>query len=161
MLLVTLKHKQDISHLWHRWTHEWISPPTPGASLIAQLVKNPPAKQESWVRFPGQEDPLEKEKATHSSILAWRIPWTMEVHGVANSQTRLSDFHFHQHLGFPGDASGRICLLIQEMQQMWVQSLGREGPLEEGMATHSSILAWRIPRTEEPGGLQSDAAEVT
>ena len=85
----------------------------------------------------------------------------MEVHGVANSQTRLSDFHFHQHLGFPGGANGRICLLIQEMQQMWVQSLGREDPLEEGMATHSSILSWRIPRTEEPGGLQSDAAEVT
>ena len=38
---------------------------------------------------------------------------------------------------------------------MWVQSLGHEGPLEEGMATHSSILAWRIPWTEEPGGLQS------
>ena len=38
---------------------------------------------------------------------------------------------------------------------MWVRSLGREDPLEEGMATHSSILAWRIPRTEEPGGLQS------
>ena len=38
---------------------------------------------------------------------------------------------------------------------MWVQSLGQEDPLEEGMATHSSILAWRIPWTEEPGGLQS------
>ena len=38
---------------------------------------------------------------------------------------------------------------------MWVPSLGREGPLEEGKATHSSILAWRIPRAEEPGGLQS------
>ena len=38
---------------------------------------------------------------------------------------------------------------------MWVQSLGREDPLEEGMATHSSILVWRIPWTEEPGGLQS------
>ena len=38
---------------------------------------------------------------------------------------------------------------------MWVQSLGWEDPLEEGMATHSNILAWRIPRTEEPGGLQS------
>ena len=38
---------------------------------------------------------------------------------------------------------------------MWVPSLSREDPLEEGMATHSSILAWRIPRTEEPGGLQS------
>ena len=41
------------------------------------------------------------------------------------------------------------------MQKAWVQSLGREDPLEEGIATHSSILAWRIPPTEEPGGLQS------
>ena len=41
---------------------------------------------------------------------------------------------------------------------MWVRSLGREDPLEEGMATHSSILAWRIPWTEEPGGLQSMGA---
>ena len=39
--------------------------------------------------------------------------------------------------------------------ETWVQSLGGEDPLKEGMATHSSILAWRIPRTEEPGGLQS------
>ena len=45
------------------------------ASLIAQLVKNPPAMQETLVRFLGQEDPLEKGKANHSSILAWRIPW--------------------------------------------------------------------------------------
>ena len=44
---------------------------------------------------------------------------------------------------------------IQEMQETQVRSLGREDPLEEGMATHSSILAWRIPWTEEPGGLQS------
>ena len=41
------------------------------------------------------------------------------------------------------------------MQETWVQSLGQEDPLEEEMATHSSILAWRIPWTEEPGGLQS------
>ena len=41
------------------------------------------------------------------------------------------------------------------MQETWVRTLGWEDPLEEGMATHSSILAWRIPRTEEPGGLQS------
>ena len=39
--------------------------------------------------------------------------------------------------------------------EMWVQSLGQEDPLKKGMATHSSILAWRIPWTEEPGGLQS------
>ena len=45
-------------------------------SLIAQLVKNLSATLETWVCFLGQEDPLEKEMATHSSILAWRIPWT-------------------------------------------------------------------------------------
>ena len=58
------------------------------ASLIAQLVKNPPAVQETLVQFLGQEDPLEKEIATHSDILAWRIPmdsgaWQATVHGVA------------------------------------------------------------------------------
>ena len=40
--------------------------------------------------------------------------------------------------------------------ERWIQALGQEGPLEEEVATHSSILAWRIPRTEEPGGLQAD-----
>ena len=47
------------------------------ASLVAQLVKNPPAMRETWVRSLGWEDSLEKGKATHSSILAWRIPWTV------------------------------------------------------------------------------------
>ena len=44
---------------------------------------------------------------------------------------------------------------MQETKETWIQSLGREDPLEKGMATHSSILAWRISWTEEPGGLQS------
>ena len=44
---------------------------------------------------------------------------------------------------------------LPEMQETWVRSLGQRDPLEEEMATHSSILAWRIPWTEEPGGLQS------
>ena len=48
-----------------------------GASLVAQLVKNLPAMQETWFQSLGWEDPLEKGKATHSSILAWRIPWTV------------------------------------------------------------------------------------
>ena len=47
------------------------------ASLITQLVKNPPAMQETLVRFLDQEDPLKKGQGTHSSILAWRIPWTV------------------------------------------------------------------------------------
>ena len=67
------------------------------ASLVAQLVKNPPAMRETWDQSLGWEDPLEKGKATHSSILVWRSPWTT-VHGAANSRTQLSDFQFHFHL---------------------------------------------------------------
>ena len=63
---------------------------------MAQMVKNPPAMQETWVRSLGWEDPLEEGMATHSCILAWRIPmnrgaWQAIVHGVAKSQTRLND----------------------------------------------------------------------
>ena len=47
-------------------------------SLIAQLVKNPPAMRETWIRSLGWDDPLEKGIATYSSVLAWRIPWTEE-----------------------------------------------------------------------------------
>ena len=62
------------------------------ASLVAQLVNNPPAMQETWVRSLGWEDPLEQGMATHFSILAWRIPmdrgaWGATVHGVAKSWT--------------------------------------------------------------------------
>ena len=50
-----------------------------GAYLVVQMVKNPPAMQETWVWSLGQKDPLEKDLATHSSILAWKIPWTEET----------------------------------------------------------------------------------
>ena len=68
------------------------------ASFVAQLVTDPPAMQEIWVRSLGWEDPLEKGKVTQSSILAWRIPWT--VHGVTKSQAQLSYFHFHFNFYF-------------------------------------------------------------
>ena len=70
------------------------------ASLVAQTVKRLPAMQETQVQSLGREDPLEKEMAMHSSILAWKTPWTEEpgrlhtVRGVAKSRTRLSDFTF-------------------------------------------------------------------
>ena len=62
------------------------------ASLVAQLVKNPPVMWETWVRSLGCEDPVEKEMVTHSSVLSWRIPWTEEsggliVRGVEKSWT--------------------------------------------------------------------------
>ena len=52
------------------------------SSLVAQRLKRLPAMQETWVRSLGQEDPLEKEMATHFSILAWRIPWAEEPDGL-------------------------------------------------------------------------------
>ena len=61
------------------------------ASLVAQLVKNLPAVQETRVRFQGLEDPLEKEMATHSSILAWRIPWIEEPGGLQSMGLQESD----------------------------------------------------------------------
>ena len=61
---------------------------------MAQLVKNPPAMQETWVGSLGWEDPLEKGNAAHSSIPAWRIPWAVQSMGH-RSRTQLSEFHFH------------------------------------------------------------------
>ena len=56
-----------------------------GASLVAQMVKNLPTMWETWVRSLGLKDPLEKETETHSSILAWRIPWTEELCGLQST----------------------------------------------------------------------------
>ena len=78
-----------------------------GASLVAQRLKHLPAMQETWVSSLSQEAPLEKEMATHSRILAWRIPWTAEPHGQQSlvgysprgrkesDTTERPHFHFH------------------------------------------------------------------
>ncbi|KAB0362102.1 hypothetical protein FD754_006258 [Muntiacus muntjak] len=94
---------------------------------------------ETGVRSLGWEDPLEKEMATSSSILAWRIPWTEDPvkghiqHKEAELSPPTSEFIF-------GLVSSllRICLPTQETQEMWVRYLDREDPLEEAMATHPS-----------------------
>ena len=65
---VSQKEKHQYSILTHIWT-----------SLVAQMVKRLPTMWETWVRTLGQEDPLEKEMATHSSTLAWKIQWTEEL----------------------------------------------------------------------------------
>ena len=86
--------------------------------------------------------------ATHSSILSWEIPWTEEPGGL-------------QSMGSQRIGQDWASLVVQRLKhlpamwQTWVQSLGWEDPLEKEMETHSSILAWKIPWTEEPGGLQS------
>ena len=82
---------------WMGWgavesVSRFTSIPAPGgASLIAQSVKNLPAMQETWVQFLGQEDPLEKEMTTHSSILTWRIPWAEEPGRLQSMGLQVSD----------------------------------------------------------------------
>ena len=111
---------------------------------MAQLVKNLPAMWETWVQCRGWEDPLEKEKATHSSILAWRIPWTA-VHGVAKSQTRLSDVHFprlhHSHLP-RCSASGVDYLVTAPCSSARVTAAGGSSVVSwgTGPATPGSLL---------------------
>ena len=85
-----------------------------GAFVVAQLVKNLPAMQETRVRSPGQEDPLEKEMATHSSTLAWRITWTekldrlqfMELQRVRHDC--VTNFNFHA-CGEGRGYTGNLC----------------------------------------------------
>ena len=68
-----------------------------GASLVIQLVKNPPIIRKTWVQSLGWEDPLEKGKATHSSILAWRIPWTIQSLGSQRVKHDWVTFTFFFH----------------------------------------------------------------
>ena len=76
-----------------RWRRDRLPTPVFMGSLVAQLVKNPPAMWETWVRSLGWEDPLEKGKATHSSILGLENSMDCIVHGITKSQTQLSDIH--------------------------------------------------------------------
>ena len=106
---------------------------------VAQTVKNLPVMQETRVRSVGREDPLEKGTA----ILTWRIPWTEEPGGLRSMGLQKLD------------TTERLTpLLLLSMQETWVLSLDQEDPLDKEMATHSSILAWKIPWTEDTGGLQ-------
>ena len=101
------------------------------------MVKHLPTMRETWVWSLGQEDPLEKEMATHSSTLAWKIPWMEESRRLQSMGSQRVELdmtewlHFHFYTSF---------ILIYS---------------EKAMVPHSSILAWKIPWMEEPGGLQS------
>ena len=84
--------RRDMRERSNFTSHESGGLPLLGTSLVAQRVKCLPAVQETWVQSLGWEDPLKEDMATHSSILAWRIPrdrgpWWATVYGVAKSQT--------------------------------------------------------------------------
>ena len=106
--------------------------------------------QETQVPSLGQEDPLEKEMATHSTILAWEISWTEEPGRLQSMGHKKSDTTNHSptHMAYLGASpvaqTVKKLPAMQQTQEMRVQSLGQEDPLEEEMATHTSILAWEI-----------------
>ena len=84
----TEEHLSRLRWIWATSTHVTH---TDGASPLVQSVKHLPAMQEAWVQFLGLEDPLEKEIATHSSLLAWRIPWTEELGSLQFTGSQESD----------------------------------------------------------------------
>ena len=94
--------------------------------------------------------------------IGWMSEWMQqEGQGGSNGQESL-EVQWSREMGVSLELrKGRASLVAQSVKKLpavrktWVRSLGREDPLEEGMATHSSILAWRILKTKEPGGLQS------
>ena len=97
------------------------------------MVKNPPAMQETPVPSLGQEDPMEKEMATRSSVLVWRIPWTEKhgqaaVHRVTKGQTRLKPLSTHVHTGFRGRLSVTGFALKERLHKRW-KALNLEGQM--------------------------------
>ena len=97
--------------------------------------------------------------ATHSGILAWRSPWTEEPSSLQSTgpqrveQDLATTTNHHYILVAPLVA--QTVKRLPVMQETWVRSLGQEDALEKEIATHSSILAWKIPWMEESGRLQS------
>ena len=106
-----------------------------------------------WIRSLDWEVPLEEGMATHSSILAWRIPWTDEPGRLQSIELQRAG---HDFGGFPDGLDGKesACNVGDPGS---VPGLGRY--LEKGIATHTCTLAWRIPWTEEPGELQPIASQ--
>ena len=114
---------------------------------------------EPWVQSLDLEDPLEKGKVTHSSILAWRIPWTVYSMGHRELDTaeQLSfSIIKDKLLGEKTEAYLLYASLVAQLVknppavwETWVRSLRWEDPLEKGKVTHSSILAWKIPWTTQ------------
>ena len=97
--------------------------------------------------------------ATHSSILAWRSPWTEEPSSLQSTGSQRVEQDLatttNHHYILVASLVAQMVKHLPAMQETWVRSLAQEDALEKEMATHSSILAWKIPWTEAPGRLQS------
>ena len=112
------------------------------ASLVAQMVKNSPAMQETWIQSLGWEDPLEKGIANHSIILAWRIPWTEEPDQLQSivSQRVGDDWATNTHnfrQSFPQRTTKKSVNLLSTLFHCWIPKWTR-GPID----SLASLLSW-------------------
>ena len=117
------------------------------ASLVVQMVKNLPALRETSVLSLGWEDPLVEGMATHFNILSWRIPGTEEPGGLQSMGSHRVGHdwltwhtYFRKTKLFPGGSGVKNLPAVPETQEILVQFLHWEHPLEKKMATHSNIL---------------------
>ena len=130
--------------------------------MWVQMVKYLPVMRDTQVWSLGGDDPLEKGMATHSSIPALRIPWTKGAWWgwIGILILRINEQWIKQYDHWKCRSNCVYCVVLKKaslvaqlvknppvMLETWVLSLGWEDALEKGMATHSSILAWRIPWT--------------
>ena len=128
----------------------------PGGSVVKRL----PAMQETWIRFLGQEDPLEKEMAIHSSTFAWKIPWTEEPDRLqfigSQSWTGLSDFTTSDK-GLPRWLSSKesACQCGRCLSHPWMGKI----PWRRKWQHTPIFLPEQIPWTEEASGLQSTGSQ--
>ena len=136
----------------------------PGGSGVKASAWN----SEIWTQSLGREDPLEKEMATHSSILAWKIPWTEEPGRLQYTGSQRVRHHWATSLSLFIVViwASRVALVVKNLPANVEDtgSLAWEHPLEKEIATHSSILALKIPWTlvhVSLAGSESDTTETT
>ena len=96
--------------------------------LVTQLIKNLPAMWETWVQSVGWEDPLVKGKATHSSILAWRIPWSAWGRKESDTTKQLSLHFMILHIENPKDAARKLLELINEFDKVSGYKINTQKP---------------------------------
>ena len=130
--------KDGTSTRCYTWVPFLLLPFLSSFLLVPQMVKSLPAVWEIWVRSLDQEDPLEKEMATHFSILAWKIPWMEEPGGLQSMGSQRVGHNWATSLSFHGTA----------VKQLLIFTAGFENPVKKTVVPHTFQEGWQALDTE-------------